>query len=135
MTGTMQRHPLGAGLAFLLLASTGSATRAETYEQGQQSAGGVDPALNACDAREQAASNDALNQIYGQVLAAIPDGRKSPLRLAERNWIGFRDAECSFRQSAETGGTDAIQIHDRCMIELTRQRTDQLAAALKQAKF
>lgn len=68
-------------------------------------------------------------------MGALPPARRLGLRAAQRAWLGFRDAECAFRRSADEGGTDAVLIANTCRIELTIARSEELRKALRVAQF
>ena len=121
--------------AAVLAARAASAADSQTYEQCQQKAGGVTVQLQACNVAELARRDAVLNQTYQQLLSALPADRQKKLRAAERSWLAFADAECAFRMSAETGGTDAPLIHESCRISLVSARAADLQQALKVAHF
>lgn len=120
-----------------LLAATVAATRAaaDPYQDCRTAAAGVDPRLKACDAAELSRRDAQLNDAYRRLMAALPGVRQAKLRSAERAWVAFRDAECDFRASAETGGSDAPLVDAACRLELTAERLDALLKALKVARF
>ena len=122
-------------LALSAVLCAGHASRAASYDDCRASAAGVDPKLKACDAAKIGARDAALNQSYRDLLAAIPAGRQTALRSAERAWVVFRDLECAFRASADAGGSDASLIESSCRLELTAERIGQLQKASKVAKF
>lgn len=109
--------------------------QAETYEACKAGAGGVTTKLMACGSAELKVRDAMLNQTYMQVLNAVPVSRQNQLRTAERAWVAFRDAECSFRMSAEEGGSDAPLVYNACRIQLTNQRTQDLKSASRVASF
>jgi uncharacterized protein YecT (DUF1311 family) len=120
--------------AFVLVFPCISADEAP-YSLCSKEAGGVDSRLKACEAAELASNDARLNDVYRRLLAGVGAGREAQLRAAERAWINFRDAECDFRTSIEVGGSDAALLRDRCLTELTNDRTESLAKALDVASF
>ncbi|MEQ1938996.1 lysozyme inhibitor LprI family protein [Mesorhizobium sp. CN5-321] len=77
-------------------------------------------------------ADKALNSTFRQVQSRLSDdsGGKARLVKAQRAWIAFRDAECTFQSSGEDGGSAAPLVVASCKAELTTQRTKQLKAYL-----
>ena len=73
-----------------------------------------------------------LNTVYRAVEARLADDRAAKTRLvqAQRAWIAFRDAECTFKSSGSDGGSVAPTITTICKTALTADRTEQLHAYL-----
>lgn len=73
-----------------------------------------------------------LNTIYKQIEARLADDHAAKSRLvhAQRAWIAFRDAECTFQSSGDDGGSIAPTIIELCRAGLTSDRTEQLKAYL-----
>lgn len=111
----------------------------------------VDAALDACSARRpdnDGASNcmmiakDAadrrLNALYDAALKAVrqpapdhaPFDPEVPKRLiaAERAWIAFRDAECSYQSTIARGGSGEGYAYAACLYAQTRARVVALAS-------
>lgn len=118
-----------------LVVPASAQSRAGRYEACKAAAGGVTTALRTCDASELAVRDQTLNAAYQQVVTALPPERRLGLRTAQRAWLGFRDAECAFRRSADEGGTDAVLIANTCRLDLTTARTEDLRKALRVAQF
>ena len=118
-----------------LAASPAPAADDQTFARCQQKAGGITVELQACNVAELARRDMLLNQTYGQLLSALPVDRQAKLRTAERTWLAFADAECAFRTSSETGGTDAPLIEESCRLSLVATRVADLQQALRIARF
>lgn len=84
------------------------------------------PSIKACGAKRQQLDDGQLNQSYVRILHSTSLKNQAALRAAERAWISFRDAECSFRYATEGGGQDASLIASQCQTELTSERVRQL---------
>ncbi|WP_232844953.1 lysozyme inhibitor LprI family protein [Paracoccus onubensis] len=84
--------------------------------------------MTECAQKAYQASDAELNRIYQQIEHRLNDDadRRELLAQAERAWITFRDAECSFSASAAAGGTVAPMVQAMCLDELTQQRIDAL---------
>ncbi|MGB3832858.1 MAG: lysozyme inhibitor LprI family protein [Mesorhizobium sp.] len=74
----------------------------------------------------------ALNQTFRQIEKRLADDASGKARLvtAQKAWIAFRDAECTFQSSGEDGGTAAPMVATSCRATLTEERTKQLKAYL-----
>lgn len=77
-------------------------------------------------------ADKALNATFRQIQNRLSDDADGKARLvkAQRAWIAFRDAECTFQSSGEDGGSAAPMVAASCKATLTAQRTRQLKAYL-----
>lgn len=84
--------------------------------------------LNQCTATSYQAADDELNEAYQALIGKLESnsGSLEKLRVAQRAWIGFRDAECAFESSAVEGGSAQPMIRNLCLGSLTQARTDRL---------
>ncbi|MBJ2348673.1 MULTISPECIES: lysozyme inhibitor LprI family protein [Pseudomonas] len=89
--------------------------------------------MNQCAAQENKAADKELNSLYKQITARLMDNAhaKQLLVKAQRAWIEFRDAECSFSASGVEGGSVYPMIHDECITNLTKARVEALKTYLK----
>ena len=88
--------------------------------------------MNAC-ANDAFKSSDAeLNAVYGQIKKRLKNDLDATKLLvaAQRAWIGFRDAECTFSASASAGGSVQPMILSGCQERLTRARVSDLRSYL-----
>ncbi|ODT21142.1 MAG: urease-associated protein [Kaistia sp. SCN 65-12] len=88
--------------------------------------------MNACADKALKASDAELNATYKKIthrLAADPDTTKL-LVAAQRAWVSFRDAECTFASAGTSGGSAYPMVHAMCLDEQTRARTAALKALL-----
>jgi hypothetical protein len=62
--------------------------------------------MKQCAAQQHAAADKELNALYQQITARLKGNpkRKKLLVGAQRAWVGFRDAECTFSASGVEGG-------------------------------
>ncbi|MDZ5698544.1 lysozyme inhibitor LprI family protein [Chelativorans sp. M5D2P16] len=69
-------------------------------------------------------SDKSLNRLYKQIEARLSDDAdtKKLLVQAQRDWIKFRDAECSFQTAGATGGSIMPMLVAQCMDDLTQSR-------------
>lgn len=77
-------------------------------------------------------ADKALNETYKDVEKRLANDSNGKARLisAQRAWIAFRDAECTFQSSGEDGGTAAPMVVAACRTSLTTARTGQLKGYL-----
>jgi uncharacterized protein YecT (DUF1311 family) len=73
-----------------------------------------------------------LNEMFKQVEKRLADDANGKMRLihAQRAWIAFRDAECTFQSSGEDGGSAAPMVIAECRATLSADRTAKLKAYL-----
>ncbi len=105
-------------------------SQSEARAQARSCSGaGTQAAMNRCAGDELKAADAKLNKTYRELLASLSPAGASRLKEAQRAWIRFRDAECSFQSNGKDGGSIAPMVSAGCMTRLTQQRTSQLAAA------
>lgn len=83
--------------------------------------------MSTCADKDYQAADKALNAVYRKVAA---EGETAKLKAAQRAWIAFRDAECSFQAAASEGGTIQAMEYSMCLTSLTKARTKQLQDTL-----
>jgi uncharacterized protein YecT (DUF1311 family) len=87
--------------------------------------------MNLCAGEEFDAADKELNEVYTRLLAAMDDeGYRAKLKVAQRNWIQFRDNECTFETADNEGGSIHPMVYTGCLTRLTRERTRALQAHL-----
>lgn len=88
--------------------------------------------LNICADKALKASDAELNAVYKTIIRRLADDADTERKLvaAQRAWIAFRDAECTFSSSGTSGGSIYPMIHAMCLDGLTRARTTDLKALL-----
>ncbi|SEN53646.1 Uncharacterized conserved protein YecT, DUF1311 family [Pseudomonas sp. ok272] len=82
--------------------------------------------MNECAAKDYKHADAQLNTLYKQINQRLndnPEGKKS-LLMAQRAWLGFRDAECGFAASGVKGGSVYPMIYSQCLAELTTKRVE-----------
>jgi uncharacterized protein YecT (DUF1311 family) len=84
--------------------------------------------LTECSAQAYQTADDALNAAYQALVDQLSNNTASleKLRVAQRAWIGFRDAECAFESSAVEGGSAQPMVRNGCLERLTKARTEAL---------
>ena len=96
-------------------------------------------AMNICAGREYQAVDRELNAVWKKASqrakstdADIGDGTQHrELLAAQRAWLTFRDAHCSFEANQYRGGSIMPLIRSTCLTALTEARTKQLREYLE----
>ena len=88
--------------------------------------------LNQCAHKEFQAADASLNRIYNQLASNLDEGARAKLKEAELAWLKYRDANCEFVSSEYEGGTMRPMVHSFCLADMTRARTAELKAQLKE---
>ncbi|GEN27777.1 hypothetical protein HVA01_14230 [Halovibrio variabilis] len=99
-------------VGFLLSSSSASATDSRASANTQTE-------LSQCTAQAYQAADNELNAVYQTLVSRLEDNLVSleKLRVAQRAWIGFRDAECAFESSAVEGGSaQACSRASKCLV-------------------
>ncbi len=89
--------------------------------------------LNQCSAAAYAKADEALNRAYKEIQQRFKqDSVSSELFVkAQKSWIAFRDAECSFSSSGVSGGSAYPMIYELCLEMVTKERTKRLQEYLR----
>ena len=80
--------------------------------------------MNECADTVFKESDKKLNTLYKQIESRLSDDAdtKKLLVQAQRDWVKFRDAECSFQTAAAVGGSVLPALVAMCMDGLTQTR-------------
>ena len=130
----MKQKPLFLALAISLAplpAFAGTDIEAACYKDCESSTTS-NPDYKACLARAADKADAALNQAYKDMLGAVraagkdigqaPDAQLGDLKDAQKQWIGYRDANCTFEDSLAFGGTAIGGNYSSCLCALSYQR-------------
>ena len=83
--------------------------------------------MTQCAWADFEAADGELNWVYGSVIAAARNGGfEEEIRVAQRAWIGFRDAACTAEAAPYEGGSIQPMIEARCLERVTLARIDDL---------
>lgn len=97
--------------------------------------------MNICAGREFDRADAELNALWREVIARARANDRSPengrvegddrteegtLREAQRGWIIFRDAHCTWEGFAERGGSMEPMVVEECRTRMTRARIAEL---------
>jgi uncharacterized protein YecT (DUF1311 family) len=88
-------------------------------------AAGVTADTLNCMGTEVKIQDASLNKAYKAVMAQLTPARRKSLQDAQRAWIKFRDANCSFYEDPE-GGTNATLMGSDCYLTATANRAREI---------
>ncbi|GAB5347365.1 lysozyme inhibitor LprI family protein [Alteriqipengyuania sp. 357] len=96
-------------------------------------------AMNICAGREYQASDRELNAVWKKAASRAKETDKAvgggtqhrELLAAQRAWLTYRDAHCSFEANQYRGGSIMPLIRSTCLTALTEARTKQLREYLE----
>jgi uncharacterized protein YecT (DUF1311 family) len=116
---------LGLLLNTTLLAAADS-NMTQEYLSCMDKSGGITAAMLECTNEEKTRQDALLNQNYKTLMSKLSAKRKKMLLEAQRAWIKFRDANCSFYLDPE-GGTAALLARNGCFLQATADRAKELS--------
>ncbi|MBK5528478.1 DUF1311 domain-containing protein [Pseudomonas sp. TH06] len=89
--------------------------------------------MNQCAGQDYKAADNELNAVYKQIKQRLQGNAEGTKLLvdAQRAWIGFRDAECTFSSSGVSGGSVYPLIYSSCLTGVTKVRVETLKQYLK----
>lgn len=73
-------------------------------------------------------SDKVLNKVYSDTVKGLDAHGRDLLKTSERAWIAFRDAECTYQNEANEGGSIYPMVYAGCQTDLTKARIKQLQA-------
>lgn len=88
--------------------------------------------MNICWGNEYKAADAQLNAAYREFTAKLNPEETAQLKTAQLAWIKFRDANCEFVADAYKGGSIRPMIAAICLADVTRARTSELKAQMKE---
>ncbi|PRH89633.1 hypothetical protein C5L14_03475 [Labrys okinawensis] len=88
--------------------------------------------MNECADKAFKKSDADLNAVYQQIEQRLKDNADTKKRLvaAQRAWVAFRDAECTFSASGASGGSIYPMVYSMCLDRVTQARVRSLEAYL-----
>ena len=116
-----------ATFAFIAMGSI-AAVQAEDCANASSQA-----AMNICADQAYRKTDGELNAVYRQITARLKDDKEriELLVTAQKSWLAFRDAECTFSNAASAQGSVYPMLVAQCRDGLTRKRVDDLKTYLK----
>ena len=118
-------------LRLVLFVCTTVGLLAQTPKQAGQSAGECEnadttAAMRTCEASRYATAQQELDSAYQGLREHLDTGQREKLRLTQRAWLRFRDANADFQASLVQGGTLAPLVRIGSLTEMTKARTQEL---------
>ena len=115
-------------LAALAILATGTARAADDCANAQDQT-----TMDVCASDAFKKSDKQLNGLYKEIGTRLKNDADATKLLvaAQRAWVGFRDAECSFSASAVSGGSVYPMIYSLCLDGLTQTRVKDLQTYLE----
>lgn len=115
-----------AGVFCLMPAVFGAQAQGKCDEEADQQS------MNRCADASFMEVDNLLNDLYAQIQGRLKDDAEvsSALRLSQRSWVSFRNAECAFAASAVKGGSVFPMAYTQCAEGLTQKRVADFEAYL-----
>jgi uncharacterized protein YecT (DUF1311 family) len=90
-------------------------------------------AMNVCADQAYRKTDAELNAVYKQINDRLKDDKETIKLLvnAQKAWLAFRDAECTFSTSASAQGSVYPMLVAQCRDGLTSKRIDELKTYLR----
>jgi uncharacterized protein YecT (DUF1311 family) len=88
--------------------------------------------MNICWGKEYKAADAQLNAAYREFFAKLSPEETAQLKTVQLAWIKFRDANCEFVADQYKGGSIRPMIAAMCLADVTRARTSELKAQMKE---
>jgi uncharacterized protein YecT (DUF1311 family) len=82
--------------------------------------------MNICADKDYRKADAELNRAYKTAMAGLDAPNRDLLRASERAWIGYRDAQCTFENAPNQGGSIYPLVYAGCLTTLTRARTKEI---------
>ncbi len=87
---------------------------------------GLNSAITQCFLQESRKANDHLNALYGKIINALDRDEAQQLKVVQRIWLQFREANCEAERRLYAGGSAAPTAHAACVAADTEERTEEL---------
>ena len=88
--------------------------------------------MNICWGKEYKAADAQLNAVYREFTSKLSPEERAQLKTAQLAWLKFRDANCEFVADEYKGGSIRPMIAAICLADVTRARTSELKAQMKE---
>jgi uncharacterized protein YecT (DUF1311 family) len=117
---------------FLIMATLIAAAPAAAFAQDCATAT-TQMAMNMCADQAYRKTDAELNADYRQINDRLKSDKDAAKLLvnAQKAWLAFRDAECTFSTSASAQGSVYPMLVAQCRDGLTRKRVEELKAYLR----
>ena len=112
-------------LAFTHPTLSGEAQLSQQYSTCMNQPDSTTVSMIDCMAAETKQQDARLNKAYKELMGTLSAERKKDLRTAQRLWIKYRDANCSFYYDPNGGSMARISAND-CIMNSTAERAKEL---------
>jgi uncharacterized protein YecT (DUF1311 family) len=112
--------------AILCSALPGGAAAEEPFRNFNCKNAKVQMELNYCADQDFKSADRKLNALYRKLLDGDDPKEKALLKVAERDWIAYRDSECALETAGSEGGSIAPMEYSVCLTEKTGARIKEL---------
>nr|WP_060485350.1 lysozyme inhibitor LprI family protein [Pseudomonas sp. NBRC 111123] len=119
---------VGVVVTLLLIGQAQAEEATQAYSQCMDKASST-VAMGSCIQGETQLQDQRLNRVYKQLMSKLQAGPQKSLRDVQRQWIAYRDANCTFHVQA-SGGTLAQLEGGMCVLDMTRERAAELERIL-----
>lgn len=82
--------------------------------------------MKLCESKRYEEQDKRLNDYYKKLMAKNDKQGQEKLKIAQRAWIAYRDAECDYAADSMRGGTMESLIAMGCLTGKTQERADEL---------
>ncbi|MGC9953534.1 MAG: lysozyme inhibitor LprI family protein [Rhizomicrobium sp.] len=121
-------RPLVLAIPLVLLAASATAGDADDVDCNNAM---TQMDMNFCADKDYQAADNKLNDVYRKVMKALDDkAYQAKLKTAEKAWIQYRDAQCTFEDAQNEGGSIYPMEYSGCITRLTDARTKELQTYL-----
>jgi len=88
--------------------------------------------MNVCADKAYRKADGELNALYTKIKQRLAGNAETTKQLvaAQRAWVAFRDAECTFATSSVSGGSIYPTVYAGCLEDITKARVDDLKTFL-----
>lgn len=88
--------------------------------------------MTICAVKKYEQTDGELNAAYREIMTRLKDDPETARLLvaAEKAWMGFRDAECTFANASTVDGSIHPMLVAQCREAITRKRVDDLKVYL-----
>ena len=111
------------------MAHAADSDSSKQFDACMDKSGGVTSEMLNCIGAETKVQDARLNLAYKGLMATLTPSRKQQLQAAERAWLKYRDANCSFYEDPD-GGTLATVNGADCIRSSTTSRAKELQGFL-----
>ncbi len=117
----MRRFFFSACLVLIAAAPAASAEECDRNDDSQSM-------MNICADADYQAADAKLNAAYQELVRRNDEASNKLLQTAQRAWIAFRDAECTYSTADSEGGSIHPMEVSQCLTALTNERIKPLAS-------